>query len=215
MNWEQLVDSSHFEFGLQRSPLTKVEQIEKLQSTFEKDKGLFLEKWGRYLTPKQLDLFKPFSSYEVDFYLKKYTRKLDEKTRRNRRLYYMNHVMDPNYFSLDAIKERDPELYLEYVGRYESPISFSSPSLIERVLHDMDQVQYLAKIKNYKDKRDLIEFDSESEEEDQLEYPQQLIDIMKQRFLAGKEAFDYGLVDPVSDYDEAPSSGDDGWFESD
>ncbi|KAJ1912124.1 hypothetical protein IWQ60_009811 [Tieghemiomyces parasiticus] len=66
-------------------------------------------------------------------------------TARNRRLYYLQTVLRPaGYFDLPALQKRDPVLYHDMYGQYESAEQRHTPfpaqvSLVDRMYYDIDQ----------------------------------------------------------------------------
>ncbi|KAJ1976500.1 hypothetical protein H4R34_003956 [Dimargaris verticillata] len=66
-------------------------------------------------------------------------------TVRNRRWYYLvHHLRRSGYFSDAALQRRDPVLYHQYKGRYQTAAEQATPfapgtSLVDRMYHDIDQ----------------------------------------------------------------------------
>lgn len=103
--------------------LSLEQKLSLLKEQFTADKGLFLEKYGRYLLEEELLLFVPFASdYTVNFYLEKYQIKsVSKKKIQNRRLNRMKELEKNGYFSEEAIQMRDYYLYERYLGKYARP----------------------------------------------------------------------------------------------
>ena len=104
----------------------------------QRDKVLFLERYGSHLTLPQLDYFTPYASdYEIGFYLKllhaqinnalsqtnnislsKSSSKADVVVR-NRRFRYLSILREQfDYFSDAKMARRAPELYHAYIGKH-------------------------------------------------------------------------------------------------
>lgn len=100
--------------------------------------GVFLERHGKLLVPEDLSAFGALrDNYEVDFYLRLLqadaagtskptaaSQQGSEKHRlhakvKNRRLAYYNRHEGEGFFSMEAMRDRDPLLWQHYVGRYE------------------------------------------------------------------------------------------------
>jgi small-conductance mechanosensitive channel len=139
-----------------------------------------------------------------------------ETEKRNRRFEYIKR--NRHYFSAEEIKIRNPNLYLEFVGKEEEVVLDSSMSLSERIFANIDQQHY--------EKEQEQEFESESEED--LEFlgkrvsldsngldkepldsskdsrKEELILYYKEMFLEGKDSeFDYSTVDLNPEYDDS------------
>ncbi|KAG8382199.1 hypothetical protein BUALT_Bualt05G0051900 [Buddleja alternifolia] len=96
------------------------------------DAAVFLERYGSKLSLDELNQFDVLrDDYEINWHLNHLRSVIDpteEEIRskstkiKNRRLAYMDKmIMAGNYFSEDAMREREPYLHHEYVGRFQDP----------------------------------------------------------------------------------------------
>ncbi|XP_042018623.1 coiled-coil domain-containing protein 97-like [Salvia splendens] len=96
------------------------------------DAPVFLERYGSKLSMEELNHFDVLrDDYEINWHLKNLRSILsptdkEKKSRsakiKNRRLAYMDRLMvDGHYFSEDAMREREPYLHHEYVGKFQDP----------------------------------------------------------------------------------------------
>ncbi|KAI9007117.1 coiled-coil domain-containing protein-domain-containing protein [Gaertneriomyces semiglobifer] len=144
-----------------------------LERMLARDLGLFLEKWGRYLSKEKLELFRPYEEqYEVRFYL---TQLLAPPTPskaqiRNRRLTYLAQNAASSYFSDASFKEREPALYEEYIGQHipelERQAAFPDEmTLVQRLYANIDRASYEEEMRREESQaqESYEEFDSESE----------------------------------------------------
>ncbi|TPX70423.1 hypothetical protein SpCBS45565_g01768 [Spizellomyces sp. 'palustris'] len=158
---------------LSEEPPTAELQRTILSSTLERDKGLFLEKWGKFLGAQQLEFFQPFADqYEVKYYLNQYqsiSRSLTKAQIRNRRINYLNQNLSNEYFSDDAFKDRDPALYEEYIGRYLPPLQAfpATMTLVDRIYSNMDRATHLETLGRHQEieEEQFEEFDTDEEED--------------------------------------------------
>ncbi|XP_054795672.1 uncharacterized protein LOC129301342 [Prosopis cineraria] len=95
-----------------------------------RDVALFLERYGSQLTSNELHEFDALKGdYEINWHLKRLWSimsptseelRMRSVTVKNRRRAYLDKLMcDGNYFSEDAMREREPYLHHEYVGRFQ------------------------------------------------------------------------------------------------
>ncbi|KAL2915101.1 hypothetical protein HK105_205425 [Polyrhizophydium stewartii] len=149
-----------------QTPPSRSDVERQLRATLGRDQALFLEKWGHRLGEAQLRAFEPLQhdDYEVRFHLARLHKQLRRqggqasqqsrgpgasatKAVRNRRLRYMQVGLDREYFSLEAMRDREPELYEQFVGRFVSERERSQPfpasmGLVERIYHDIDDAEH-------------------------------------------------------------------------
>lgn len=167
--------------------------------------------------------------YEVDFYLQ---RLMDEPSKPQQRIvsnrryeYLKRHLRESSYFSDDSMQQREPVLYEQYVGQYQSEQEKTMPfandvTLVQRVLSNIDRhyaSEQVRKQKIIEEEQFEEEEESEDEEEDVQDTPmsddrtgalpsnqpaedtqheeaefresqrQELIRLLEERFLAGKD----------------------------
>ncbi|KAL0372983.1 UNVERIFIED_CONTAM: hypothetical protein Scaly_0979900 [Sesamum calycinum] len=96
------------------------------------DAAVFLERYGSKLSLEELNQFDVLKDdYEINWHLNHLRsvinptveeRKSKLAKIKNRRLAYMDKLMlDGHYFSEDAMREREPYLHHEYVGKFQDP----------------------------------------------------------------------------------------------
>ncbi|MCL7032841.1 hypothetical protein MKW94_020839 [Papaver nudicaule] len=101
-----------------------------------RDTAVFLERYGTQLRREELNEFDVLKEdYEINWHLNNLRKVLsptkeDSKCRsvtvKNRRRAYLDRLMnDGNYFSEDSMREREPYLHHEYLGKYQDPFGRS------------------------------------------------------------------------------------------
>ncbi|XXG42975.1 hypothetical protein AAC387_Pa01g3116 [Persea americana] len=160
-----------------------------------RDAAVFLERYGTRLTPAELNEFDSLKDdYEINWHLKHLrslisptTEELHSRsvTVKNRRSAYMNKLIrDGHYFSEDAMREREPYLHHEYVGKFQDPTSRSLSRPGERwsetLLRRAEEAILVAKIrgeqqrlgileKDWVGNEEIVEEEEEQEEEEEEE----------------------------------------------
>ena len=170
--------------------------------------------------------------YEVDFYLQ---RLMDEPSKPQQRMisnrryeYLKRHLRESSYFSDEAMQQREPVLYDQYVGQYQSEQERTMPfandvTLVQRVLSNIDRHYASEQVRKQKiiEEEQFEEEEEESEDEDQdipmtddrasdstpnqpdtqheeAEFRdsqrQELIRLLEERFLAGKDVSGWFLI---------------------
>ncbi|CEP10916.1 hypothetical protein [Parasitella parasitica] len=141
--------------------LSQSEQLIQIQATLREDPGLFLSKWGRYLSQNTLRLFESIpSNYEVDFYLDSLLYRQDESQpsrmqphkksamqllAHNRRYEFLQRELrHSDYYSDESIQLREPVLYDQYIGQYITAREKTKPfdndmTLVDRIFSNMDR----------------------------------------------------------------------------
>ncbi|KAI3918596.1 hypothetical protein MKX01_041916 [Papaver californicum] len=103
-----------------------------LFNLLSRDTAVFLERYGTELKSEELDEFDVLKEdYEINWHLNNLRKVLsptmeDNKYRsitvKNRRRAYLNKlIIDGSYFSEDSMREREPYLHHEYLGKYQDP----------------------------------------------------------------------------------------------
>lgn len=237
---------------------TNEEKIATMARVAEGDPGLFLSRWGQYLPRAILEYFQPLRGmlynqtsylkstdieqysdldYEVDFYLQ---RLMDEPSKPQQRIvsnrryeYLKRHLRESSYFSDESMQQREPVLYEQYVGQYQSEQEKTMPfandvTLVQRVLSNIDRHYASEQVRKQKIiEEEQFEEEEESEDEDEdvvQDIPmsddptgsspsnqpeqdtqrdeaefresqrQELIRLLEERFLAGKDVSDDTLT---------------------
>jgi hypothetical protein len=145
---------------------------EQLNNLLVKDPYLYLEKHGKFLTEGDFKFFSenfPNNS-EVTWYLKKNSKTFSDKTKiKNRRYKAINELED--YFSLEEMKQRRPELYSQIIGKHykkEGESFDKSMKVYERILQNYDYSTYTERIMTERETEEPEEnIPQETEEEDE------------------------------------------------
>lgn len=101
----------------------------ELRSLLARDAPLFLERYGAALSADELAAFDALSpDYEVDWHLRRLRAAAAgapppaSRVRNRRRAFLDRLVREGEYFSEDAMREREPYLHHEYLGRFQDPL---------------------------------------------------------------------------------------------
>nr|KJB25433.1 hypothetical protein B456_004G191100 [Gossypium raimondii] len=124
------LDNLYFPRALQSSASDPSNRKSILHDLLSRDVPVFLERYGSQLTSDELHEFDALNDdYEVNWHLKHLRSKMSPTseelklrsvTVKNRRRAYLNKlVCDGHYFSEDAMREREPYLHHEYLGRFQ------------------------------------------------------------------------------------------------
>ena len=172
--------------------LPQSQQLTQMKATLHDDPGLFLSKWGRYLSQNSLRLFQIIpGNYEVDFYLDSllYLQEEPQQSQpqpqphkksamqllaHNRRYKFLQHELrQSDYYSNESVQLREPVLYDQFIGQYIPAREKAKPfdndiTLVNRIFSNMDRKfvddhLYEQKIK------DEEQFEEEEEEEEEEE----------------------------------------------
>uniref|UniRef100_A0A0D9WLK8 CCD97-like C-terminal domain-containing protein n=1 Tax=Leersia perrieri TaxID=77586 RepID=A0A0D9WLK8_9ORYZ len=114
-------------FLLTTPPPTAADRKATLLALLARDAPLFLERYGESLTPSELAAFDPLAAdYEVGWHLRRLRSAASppgaSRVRNRRRAYLDRLVREGDYFSEEAMREREPYLHHEYLGRFQDPI---------------------------------------------------------------------------------------------
>ncbi|WOL12964.1 Coiled-coil domain-containing protein [Canna indica] len=126
------LDGLYFPGAMQRAVPDPAQRKSALLDLLSRDAPIFLERYGAELTSDELREFdKLRKDYEVGWHLNLLNRRRnptaeDDRARsvtvKNRRRAYMERlVQDGEYFSEDAMREREPYLHHEYLGKFQDP----------------------------------------------------------------------------------------------
>jgi hypothetical protein len=101
----------------------------ELRALLARDVPLFLERYGAALSSDELAAFDALSpDYEVDWHLRRLRAAAAgapppaSRVRNRRRAYLDRLVREGDYFSEEAMREREPYLHHEYLGRFQDPL---------------------------------------------------------------------------------------------
>ncbi|KAL6008535.1 hypothetical protein ACLOJK_034047 [Asimina triloba] len=166
-----------------------------LGSLLSRDAAVFLERYGTKLTDAELQEFESLKDdYEINWHLNHIRSTLSPTTEeihtrsvavKNRRRAYLNKLIrDGQYFSEDAMREREPYLHHEYVGRFQDRtgrcLSRPGERWSETLMRRSEEAILLSKIRGEQQRRGVLEKDwvgnevqeqqeEEEEEEDEDE----------------------------------------------
>lgn len=162
----------------EEAELSDQEKLAKMQDVLQTDPGLFLSRWGRHLPPDVLQDFQLLqpTDYEVDYHIKhlQNTAALSHATIHNRRFAYMKlQLRDTAYFSDEAMQQRDPVLYEQYIGQHLTEREKAAPygndvNLVQRILTNIDRHYADEQVKQQHDIEN-EQFEEEEEEEEEEE----------------------------------------------
>ncbi|CAF1908214.1 unnamed protein product [Brassica oleracea] len=128
------LEGLYFPRAVQSTTASSDQRKSILLDLLRRDPAIFLERYGLQLSLDELLAFDALKhDYEVDWHLKNLRKKISPtseelKSRsvavRNRRLAYLNKlVSEGQYFSEDDIRDREPYLHHEYVGKFQDSMS--------------------------------------------------------------------------------------------
>ncbi|CAN6461183.1 unnamed protein product [Victoria cruziana] len=130
-----LLDDLYFPNAISRQdgPIDPAQRKALLLDLISSDAAVFLERHGSRLNDEELGQFECLrDDYEINWHLKQIrsaiSPTLEEKhlrsvTVKNRRRAFLNKLIrDGQYFSEDAMREREPYLHHEYVGKFQDPV---------------------------------------------------------------------------------------------
>lgn len=124
------LETLYFPRSLQSSALNSSQRKSLLLNLLSRDVPLFLERYGPHLTLAELSEFDVLrEDYEVNWHLNHLRsvinpsedelRSRSVKIKNRRRAYMDKLICDGQYFSEDAMREREPYLHHEYVGQFQ------------------------------------------------------------------------------------------------
>lgn len=126
------LENLYFPRALLSTASTPSQRKSLLQDLLLRDVPVFLERYGPQLTPEELEEFDVLKDdYEIDWHLKHLRSLLSPTseqlrsrsvTIKNRRRAYMDKLIsEGRYFSEDSMREREPYLHHEYLGKFQDP----------------------------------------------------------------------------------------------
>ena len=130
--------------------LTTEEKVVILRQIYNKNRVTFLSKFWKYLDLEDLPLFEisdnGYDNYAITFYIDKLKEANDptvvERKIKNRRTNYMQTVLKQNgYFDKEELQNRNPLLYRQYIGQYET--EEEKQSAAEQQLSNQNLSQFL------------------------------------------------------------------------
>ncbi|KAJ6851135.1 coiled-coil domain-containing protein 97 [Iris pallida] len=108
-----------------------------LLDLLRRDPSLFLERYGSHLTPDELLPFRslPHRSYELTFHLSRLEGRGSPSSatvKNRRRAWIAEREREGEYFSEEAMREREPWMHYDMVGRFQDPAGRGMPRPGER-----------------------------------------------------------------------------------
>ncbi|KAG7536117.1 hypothetical protein ISN44_As13g000820, partial [Arabidopsis suecica] len=185
------LDNLYFPRAVQLTAASSDQRKSILLDLLRRDPAVFLERYGSELLVDELREFDAMKhDYEVDWHLKNLRKKISPtseelKSRsvavRNRRLAYLNKlVSEGQYFSEDAMRDREPYLHHEYVGKFQDVMGRNMARPGERwsetLMRRAEEAVLVTRIREEQQRLGVAESDwignekmEESEEEEQEE----------------------------------------------
>ncbi|KAF0903283.1 hypothetical protein E2562_026567 [Oryza meyeriana var. granulata] len=222
------VDGLYYPTSFLRStpPPSAPDRKAALLALLSRDAPLFLERYGGALSHDELAAFDAFAAdYEVGWHLRRLRAALAggpppaSRVRNRRRAYLDRLVREGEYFSEEAMREREPYLHHEYLGRFQDPTGRAMARPGERwsetLMRRAEEAVIVEKIRGEQIRRGVDPSEwgvdpnktggspagtskqqtlSAEEMEDQLE---QFTSLMQQKFLSGEDSehMDYSRID--------------------
>ncbi|KAL5551281.1 hypothetical protein UlMin_001457 [Ulmus minor] len=186
-----VIEDLYFPRALQSTAINPSQRKLLLLDLLSRDAAVFLERYGSKLTTDELREFDVLKdNYEINWHLN-HLRSIMNPTSdelrsksvtvKNRRRAYMDKlVYDGQYFSEDAMREREPYLHHEYLGKFQDPCGRSMARPGERwsetLLRRSEEAILVAKIRGEQQRLGVAESDwvgnermQEEEEEEEEE----------------------------------------------
>lgn len=210
--------------------LTLEEKREVLMDQYRSRPLVFLERYQAHLKPEHIDAFSHLSSdCRVQYYCKEIQRRAsgsaDRRRVRNHRYAALRALQkEGQYFSEEQMRVRDPLLYEQYIGQYlseeeilqrsEEVMRSGTGGLADLLIDSYQEKLIQSRLEQEQEKEQCALEESEDEECEevrQAEYEpnaeekamlrEEFLSQMHQRFLDGKDDFNYSEVDENPDYD--------------
>ncbi|XP_072976919.1 uncharacterized protein [Typha angustifolia] len=190
------IEGLYFPGAIHREAPDPSHRKSALLDLLSRDAPIFLERYGTELTFEELGAFETLTTdYEVGWHLNRLRRQrqppTEEEARaraatvKNRRRAYMEKlVLGGEYFSEDSMREREPYLHHEYLGKFQDPMGRAmlrpGESWSETLMRRWEEAVLVEKIRGEQqrlgvDRRDWIggvreeEMQEEEEEEEEEE----------------------------------------------
>ncbi|KAF3628353.1 putative casein kinase II subunit beta-4-like isoform X1 [Capsicum annuum] len=169
-----VLDNLYFPRAHQSSASTPSQRKSLLLDLLSRDVPLFLERYGTQLTSDELNEFETLKyDYEINWHLNHLRSVIsptqeDLKSRsvkiKNRRRAYLDKLLsDGQYFSEDAMREREPYLHHEYLGKFQDPSGRSMARPGERwsetLMRQSEEAALVKKIRDEQQRRGVAQSD--------------------------------------------------------
>lgn len=221
-----------------QEPPSLSQSVDSLKNLLSRDPCIFLERYGRLLTKSHLRYFScMLDNYEIDYYVKLYTlhpETEDMQRIRNRRFNYIPQLDREGYFTNARMQQRQPALYNQYLGKLDpnpSAPSGDNVKLSEMICWQFEKterdIRQHEEESNWKteeeaqgetDTQDYLDDNTPGDQTDYERAREELLSIMKKRFLDGKDSdfVDYAGIDSNSSLDDLKQiqqDAEDRWFD--
>nr|GMD59780.1 coiled-coil domain-containing protein 97 [Ipomoea batatas] len=168
------LDNLYFPRAVQSSAATPSLRKSLLLDLLSRDVSLFLERYGSLLTTEELKEFDVLKDdYEINWHLnhllsvisptQEELKSRSVKIKNRRRAYLDKLISGGQYFSEDAMREREPYLHHEYVGKFQDPSGRSMARPGERwsetLMRRSEEAMLVEKIRNEQQKRGVAQSD--------------------------------------------------------
>ncbi|CAH9114120.1 unnamed protein product [Cuscuta europaea] len=168
------LDNLYFPIAAKSSAATPSCRKSLLLDLLSRDVPIFLERYGSLLTKDELGEFDVLKDdYEVNWHLhhllslisptESELKSRSVKVKNRRRAYMDKLVSGGQYFSEDAMREREPYLHHEYIGKFQDPIGRSMARPGERwsetLMRLSEESMLVEKIRNEQKKRGVAQSD--------------------------------------------------------
>nr|GMC83083.1 coiled-coil domain-containing protein 97 [Ipomoea batatas] len=175
------LDNLYFPRAVQSSAATPSLRKSLLLDLLSRDVPLFLERYGSLLTTEELKEFDVLKDdYEINWHLnhllsvisptQEELKSRSVKIKNRRRAYLDKLISGGQYFSEDAMREREPYLHHEYVGKFQDPSGRSMARPGERwsetLMRRSEEAMLVEKIRNEQQKRGELGLEEEGEKDE-------------------------------------------------
>ncbi|XP_059414336.1 coiled-coil domain-containing protein 97 isoform X2 [Carassius carassius] len=210
--------------------LTLEEKKELLMDQYRSKPLVFLERYQAHLKPEHMEAFSKLSSdCRAQYYCKEIQRRAsstaDRKRVRNHRYAALCALQkEGQYFSEEQMRVRDPLLYEQYIGQYlsedeilqrsEEAMRSGPGGLSDLLINSYQEKLIQSRLEEEQEREQCAAEESEEEEsnepgqaewepnaEEKAMLREEFLSQMHQRFLDGKDDFNYSEVDENPDYD--------------
>ncbi|KAJ4827150.1 hypothetical protein Tsubulata_044530 [Turnera subulata] len=207
------IDDLYFPRASLSSAATPPQRKSLLLDLLSRDASVFLERYGAQLTSDELLEFDILAGdYEVNWHLKNLRSKLSPTkaelrsrsvTVKNRRLAYLDKLIrDGKYFSEEEMRDREPYLHHEFVGKFQDqsarrmarPGERWSETLLRRAEEALLLSNESRPVQSSSEQQTM---EATMSAEDMGDMMDQFTYIMHQKFLSGEDHqhFDYSKID--------------------
>ncbi|KAL8159302.1 hypothetical protein V2J09_000839 [Rumex salicifolius] len=225
------MENLYFPRSLQSNPTSASQRKLLLLDLLSRDAPVFLERYGSILTSQELQEFEVLrDDYEINWHLKHLKSLISPSseqlrsqsmTIKNRRRAYMDKLLcKGNYFSEDEMREREPYLHHEYVGKYQDPsgrgMARPGERWSETLMRQAEEAVLVAKIRTEQQRLGVDEKDwvgneivnmEEEEEDDEEEEEEEVSEVSEMEHVENNRNANVSSSSEVSQYDSKGTGG--------